>query len=298
VAAARAVSRRARAGIPHQVRHKEKWRLALEMLDEMTGPGGWGVLGQAGAAGGARPVVAADAAYGDNATFRMELEQRGWQYVVAVKGTTSAHAGDARPVTPQPRHGPGRPRKPAYPSPPANLRTLALANADKIQQVTWRQGTKATKGNPTASMASHFLATRIRPASRDIPRHDDGSLPDCWLLAEWPAEADEPTDYWLSDLPTSTPTGELIRLAKIRWRIEMVFTQLTKGPVRASGGGWQDVADLDLVVGDDHAVDEQLHQLAPLFEGGGGESGSDGLAERFDAIGHGLQFQTLFGGGV
>jgi hypothetical protein len=52
------------------------------------------------------------------------------------------------------------------------------------------------------------------------------------------------------------------------------------------------------VVGDDHPVDEQLRQLAPLFEGGGGESGPDGLAERFDAIGHGLQFQALFSGGV
>ncbi len=78
----------------------------------------------------------------------------------------------------------------------------------------------------------------------------------------------------------------------------MVFSQLTKGPMRASGGGWQHVADLDLVVGDDHPVDEQLHQLAPLFEGGGGESGSDGLAERLDAVGHRLQFQALFSGGV
>ena len=229
VQAARAVSRRARAGIPHEVRHKQKWRLALEMLDEMTGPGGWGVLDQAAAAGGARPVVAADAGYGDNTTFRLELEQRGWQYVVAVKGTTSAHAGDARPVTPPRRGGPGRPPKPAYPSPPANLRTLAIANADKIRQVTWRQGTKATKGNPTASMTSHFLAIRIRPANRDIPRRDDGSLPDCWLLAEWPAEADEPTDYWLSDLPASTPTGELVRLAKIRWRIEHDYRELKHG---------------------------------------------------------------------
>ena len=84
------------------------------------------------------------------------------------------------------------------------------------------------------------------------------------------------------------------------WRepSEMVFSQLTKGPVRASGGGRQHVADLDLVVGDDHPVDEQLHQLAPLFEGGGGESGSDGLAERLDAVGHRLQFQALFSGGV
>ena len=32
--------------IPDQVRHTEKWRLALEMIDEMTGPGGWGVLEQ------------------------------------------------------------------------------------------------------------------------------------------------------------------------------------------------------------------------------------------------------------
>ena len=36
--------RRERAGIPDRVRHTEKWRLALEMIDEMTGPGGWGVL--------------------------------------------------------------------------------------------------------------------------------------------------------------------------------------------------------------------------------------------------------------
>jgi SRSO17 transposase len=41
VAAARARRRRERAGIPGQVRHAEKWRLALEMIDEMTGPGRW-----------------------------------------------------------------------------------------------------------------------------------------------------------------------------------------------------------------------------------------------------------------
>ena len=110
VAAARAVSRRTRgAGIPPEVRHTEKWRLALEMLDEMTGPGGWGILDQAAAAGGARPVVAADAGDGDNTTFRLELGQRGWQYVVAVKGTTSARAGDARPATLRPARRAGPP---------------------------------------------------------------------------------------------------------------------------------------------------------------------------------------------
>jgi SRSO17 transposase len=229
VMAARARQRRERAHIPDEVRHTEKWRLALEMIGEMTGPGGWGVLGQITAKGGARPVMTADAGYGDNTCFRLELEKRDWRYVVAVKGTTSAYASDAQPVTRSLGGGPGRPPKPAYPTPPANLRQLAIASADQIRQVTWRAGTRATKGNPTAAMTSHFVATRVRPANRDIPRADDGSLPECWLLAEWPPGADEPTDYWLSNLPGDTPLAELVRLAKIRWRIEHDYRELKHG---------------------------------------------------------------------
>ena len=229
VQAARARRRREQARIPDDVRHTEKWRLALEMTDEMTGPGGWGVLEQITAAGGARPVMVADAGYGDNTTFRLELENRGWRYVVAVKGATSAYAGDAEPVTRILGGGPGRPPKPAYPAPPVNLRQLAIAHAGQIRQVTWRQGTKAAKDNPGASMTSHFLAIRVRPANRDIPRGPDGSLPDCWLLAEWPREADEPTDYWLSNLPEDTPIEELVRLAKIRWRVEHDYRELKTG---------------------------------------------------------------------
>jgi SRSO17 transposase len=228
VTAAAIRRRRERAHIPDEVRHTEKWRLALEMIDEMTGAGGWGVLDQI-TASGARPVAVADAGYGDNTTFRLELAGRGWQYVMAVKGTTSAYPGDARPVTPPRRGGPGRPPKAAYPGPPANLRTLAIANAGSIRPVIWRQGTKAAKGNPAAAMTSHFLAIRVRPANRDIPRASDGSLPDCWLLAEWPPHTDEPTDYWLSNLPEGTPTAELARLAKIRWRIEHDYRELKHG---------------------------------------------------------------------
>src|SRR5712671_6764687 len=44
VAAAGARRRRSQARIPDEVRHTEKWRLALEMTGEMTGAGGWGVL--------------------------------------------------------------------------------------------------------------------------------------------------------------------------------------------------------------------------------------------------------------
>jgi SRSO17 transposase len=228
-AAAQARQRRERARIPDDIRHREKWRLALDMIDEMTGPGGWGLLGLAAGAAGRRPVVTADAAYGDNTLFRQELDQRGWQYVVAVKPGTSAYPGDARPVTRAPRPGPGRPPRPAYPRPPASLRQLARANADKIRPVTWRQGTKHTKDNPDALMTSWFLAIRVRPANRDIPRAADATLPACWLLAEWPPQADEPAGYWLSNLPEDTPIEDLVTTAKIRWRIEHDYRELKTG---------------------------------------------------------------------
>jgi SRSO17 transposase len=219
VEAQRIRGRRARSKIPEDVRHVEKWRLALDMLDEMTA--GWGLPAD-------RPVVA-DAGYGDATAFRLSLTARGLTYVLAVKPTTSAYPADATPVA-LPYGGRGRPPVPRYRDDPANLRTLALAaGRGALRQVTWRQGTRRTKGNPTAKMRSRFLAIRVRPANRDIPRADDGSLPALWLLAEWPPGADEPTDYWLSTLPTSTPLKTLVRLAKIRWRIEHDYRELKTG---------------------------------------------------------------------
>jgi SRSO17 transposase len=228
VAAARARQRRARARIPDEVRHEEKWRLALRMIHEMTGPGGWGLQDLAARAGGGRPVVTADAAYGDNTLFRQELAEDGWQYVVAVKHATSAYPDDARPAARAPGTlAPGA--LPGYPARPASLRQLARANADKIVPVTWRQGTRHTPGNPDALMTSWFLAIRVRPASLYIPRSPDGTLPACWLLAEWPPGADEPAGYWLSSLPDDAAIDDLVTIAKIRWRIEHDYRELKTG---------------------------------------------------------------------
>ena len=49
------------------------------------------------------------------------------------------------------------------------------------------------------------------------------------LLAEWPPEEPEPTDYWLASLPEHTPLPQLVRLAKIRWRIEHDYRELKTG---------------------------------------------------------------------
>jgi SRSO17 transposase len=215
--------RRARCKIPDSVRHREKWRLALDMLDEVLGEpesGGWGLPG--------RPVIG-DAGYGDATEFRLGLAARGLSYVVAVKGTTSAYPVDATPTAPA-YSGRGRPPTPRYRDEPTSLAGLALAAGRRaLHQVTWRHGSRKNARNPTAAMRSRFMALRVRPANRDIPRNPDGSLEECWLIAEWPPGEPEPTDYWLSNLPADTPLRTLVRLAKIRWRIEHDYRELKDG---------------------------------------------------------------------
>src|SRR3954469_9628202 len=78
-AAATSRARRARAGIPAAVRHREKWRLALDVVDELAG---WGLT---------PPVVVADAGYGDAAEFRDGLTARGRAYVVQVTDNLTAY---------------------------------------------------------------------------------------------------------------------------------------------------------------------------------------------------------------
>jgi len=80
--------RRTRAKIPEDVRHRPKWQLALDVLDELLA---WGLD---------RRVVQADGGYGDTTAFRLGLEERELEYVVQVKGTTSAQPAAAVPVTP------------------------------------------------------------------------------------------------------------------------------------------------------------------------------------------------------
>jgi SRSO17 transposase len=221
------IRRRARCKIPDEVRHREKWRLALDMLDRILAPehgpesdGGWGLPER---------TVVADAGYGDTTEFRLGLAERGLGYVVAVKPTTSAYPIDAVPTAP-PYGGRGRPPSPRYREDSSNLAGLArTAGRGVLRRVTWRHGSRKNPRNPTAAMRSRFMALRVRPANRDIPRGPDGNLPECWLIAEWPPGQPEPTDYWLSNLPADTPLRTLVRLAKIRWRIEHDYRELKDG---------------------------------------------------------------------
>ena len=96
------------------------------------------------------------------------------------------------------------------------------AGENATVEVTWREGTRG-------KMSSRFLALRVRPANIELRRtanKADLDLPVSWLLAEWPEHKNEPVKYWLSDLPADTPLADLVRLGKLRWRIEQDYREL------------------------------------------------------------------------
>lgn len=97
--------RRRACGVPDQVRHREKWRLALNVLDELAG---WGP---------SLPVVVADARYGHSHAFRSGLRDRGLDYITTARGDISAHPADAMPTAPERTGRMGASRLPRYRDP-------------------------------------------------------------------------------------------------------------------------------------------------------------------------------------
>lgn len=227
------VARRTACGIPPDVGHVEKWQLALDMLDETRS---WGIEA---------PLAIADAGYGDAAAFRHGLQARGLNYVVGISTTMSAQPADAVPVC-APYSGNGRPPVAKYPDPARSVKDLVIAAGRKAARpVQWREGSRPGSGRlGRKRMYSRFMALRIRPAGREVRQHADGpELPECWLLAEWPAGESEPVQFWLSDLPEHTPLTTLVRLAKLRWRIEHDYREMKQalGLAHFEGrtwGGW------------------------------------------------------------
>jgi SRSO17 transposase len=224
------VARRTACGIPDDIGHVEKWQLALDMLDETRS---WGIE---------VPLAVADAGYGDAAAFRHGLQARGLNYMVGISTTLSAQPGHAVPVA-EPYSGTGRPPVAKYPDKPQSVKQLVTAVGRKAAKpVQWREGSRPGTGRSGFKrMYSRFVALRIRPAGREVRQAVDGpELPACWLLAEWPAGQAEPVQFWLSDLPADTPLTTLVRLAKLRWRIEHDYREMKQalGLAHFEGRTW------------------------------------------------------------
>jgi SRSO17 transposase len=137
--------RRAACRVPGSVRHRPKWQLALDMVDELAV---WGLV---------PPVLVSDAGYGEVGEFRQGLDDRQIPYVVQVKADTSAYSEPVRQTT-APYRGRGRRPQPRYRDKPSSLKCLALAAGQPAcVELIWRRGSKGLQ-------RSRFLCLRVRPA--------------------------------------------------------------------------------------------------------------------------------------
>jgi len=208
-------------GVPDTIAFAPKWQHALDLLDAAL------------AAGVRRHVVLGDAAYGDVTAFRAALTARGLPYHLRVQGGLVVWPPGTTFRVPTRPGDIGRPRSISRPLTRTAAVTLAaLARTLPHRRVTWRDGSRGPQ-------ASRFAAVRVHLAHR----HSEGAGPgpEIWLLSEWPRDEAAPTKCYLSSLPPKTPVRTLVRLAKLRWRIERDYQEM-KGELgldHFEGRTWQ-----------------------------------------------------------
>lgn len=218
--------RRRKAKVPEDVAFARKWEIALSLVD--------GLLAEEAAT--PRGTVLADPGYGDCFDFRQGLTERGLSYVVGVSRTMLVWPRGKTPQPPAAASGKGRPpkrlRRTKEHQPVTACELACALPEDAWRTVTWRQGTDG-------DMTSRFAAVRVRPRRGD--RKHERLLPEQWLLIEWPQGQDAPAKYWLSTLPADTSPSDLVRTAKLRWRIERDYQELKQevGFGDYQGRGWR-----------------------------------------------------------
>ena len=217
-------ARRQQAKVPEDIVFATKPQIAMQLIDEAI------------VAGVMSGIVVADAGYGVDTTFRDQLSARGLQYCVGVTSVVSVWPEGLAPLPPAPWSGHGRKprllRRDAQHQ-PVSVKALALSlSARQWEHVTWREGTNA-------ALKSRFAAVRVRCAYRDQSRSTP--RPEQWLLIEWPKDEPEPIKYFLCTLPADTALGELVRVTKLRWRIERDYQELKQefGLDHFEGRGWR-----------------------------------------------------------
>src|ERR1700740_3335596 len=216
--------RRAKAGVPEEIAFATKTAIALDQIR------------QAQAAGVPEGIVLGDAGYGDETAFRVGIAELGLSYVLGLRSGTSVWLPGQAPLPPPPWSGRGGPPtrlRRSLEHQPALIKEVALGLPKRAwRTVTWREGSKS-------ALTSRFAALRVRPAHRDTLRSEP--WPEGWLLIEWPEGSDEPSKYWLSNLPSRTSLKRLVHVAKARWLIERDDQELKQelGLSHYEGRGWR-----------------------------------------------------------
>ncbi len=201
--------RRRAAKIPAEVEFQTKPELGVELIERAAG---WALP---------RAPVLGDQAYGDNTVLRERLHDSDLQYVLSVGAETKVFTPETTFTVPEHHDGAGPPYSRPRPDrePVAIAKLIADLPRAQFQTVTFRDGSDAKP------VTSRFCFLRVRAANRAKKRTPWPPREE-WLIAEWPEGHDQPTDYWISNLPEKTEPEQLARLARLRWKIELDYKQL------------------------------------------------------------------------
>jgi SRSO17 transposase len=208
--------RRRKAKIPSEVVFKTKSELGVELVERASG---WDVP---------RAPVLGDHAYGGNTWLRDRLDQAGCEYVLSVGPDTKVfEQGTVFGVPPRKTNGGPAPTRLRPDRKPQSIGALiGRLGEDSAQTLSFRDG---PKGEP---VTSRFIFARVHAAHQwrgdQVKWREGAEVPprEEWLIAEWPEGEDEPTDYWISNLPADTEPERLARLARMRWKMELDYKQL------------------------------------------------------------------------
>ena len=187
-------ARRKEAGVPKDLRHRTRHRLALEMLDEGGGalPHSW---------------VAGDDEMGRPSGFRGQLRDRGERYLLAVPSNTLVRDLDVPP----PEYS-GRGRYPKSPFLRLDRWRAALAE-DAWTRIEVRDGEKGP-------LVVEVLKRRVQARTET-----GGTGPDELLFVTREAQADGTfkLDYYLSNAEPEEALSELARVTRAAHRVEECF---------------------------------------------------------------------------
>jgi SRSO17 transposase len=200
--------RRKKAKIPADIEFQTKPALGAELVARAAG---WRIR---------RAPVLGDQAYGNDAKLRTRLHADGLDYVLSVGAECDVFEPDtvfAVPPRKPGSRGPG-PSLPRADREPRSIEALVAG----LDPNAWQ--TVAFRDTDGAQQRSRFALVRViaaHPVTRD--RHDPREE---WLIAEWPEGHEQPSDYWISNLPAASEPEQLARLARLRWMIELDYKQL------------------------------------------------------------------------
>lgn len=187
---ARSKKRRAKVGVPVDVKFRTRHELALEMLDQHAAklPHGW---------------VAGDDEMGKVPEFRGQLHARGERYLLAVPSNTLVRDLQAKP----PPYS-GRGRHPLSPWMRVDRWCKALPRS------VWT--TLDVRDGEKGPLAVEIAKVRVRAKTAPGEGYDETLV----VIRERQGDGTMKHDYYLSDAPHETPLEEFSRVAKAEHRVE------------------------------------------------------------------------------